>query len=706
MFDEGNMNDYSYSKLGTRDGKQYLQIGPIAYDFVGTCQIELYGCDEVIMNCLNFFELDNKLDVIFKKGDQTYSGKLLLKKRIKKNKTDYNLRWNTSVDSQNDELNKAIKDNIVEEQEFFKNIYTDDNISKSKFDQHVCFFFEKDEKGVIEIKVLNTAILTEEWFDKKVAIGEDVKIDTNMDLIGIGNYLLTLDTTLKVPTYQRDFVWAKRQIEALFNDIIETIKKGKSHYHYMGSIYLHDGNIVDGQQRLTTILLCLRKILNDVDQQKLTINGEYKIKFTDYVNMYWNEYFNNNITETPNNISQVMLNEQINAINDGLKECVANDISMEEVADCIKNRLLISITDLSENNLFNLNEIEVFESLNNRGKSLNSYELIRSLLVQDSQDKFNVYTLKIEERGQQNPIANVDKLQSYFRHYVAIETGKLSDISLSSDDNIYSGYSKYLMSKYNTLDLAKEDFTKEIENIKKYFDCFDEILNSDNFLVKWLLFVQEELIEIIAVLNLEHPDSFESNVENLVNYVLRVLLDQDKFSSYTSSSIAHKLIGTEIGVTWSLKEQIFAQGNYNKYRIDSDIDKYRHKKPPVAKKILSLYAHKAFDDNVFKIMEKEPVEVEHIFPKSKAKNIPGINRVYETLGNFSLLEKNINGKKKNSDKDYKEKKEYYNDSQMKISKQILSEFTSDEITEEDIKKRNNKIYEELLERYFRELNLK
>lgn len=705
MFDEGNINDYSYSKLGTRDGKQYLQIGPIAYDFVGTSQIELYSCDEVIMHCLKFFELGSETDVIFNYKGKTYSGKLLLSQRKAKTKTDYNLRWNTGVDSQNGELTKAIKENIVEEQEFFKNIYVDDNISESKFDQHVSFFFEKDEKGVIEIKVLNTAKLTE-GFDKKVAIGEEVKNDTNMDLIGIGNYLLTLDTILKVPAYQRDFVWAKRQIEALFSDIIETVKKGKSHYHYMGSIYLYEGNIVDGQQRLTTILLCLLMTLNDEDQQKLMINGEYKIKFTDYVNMYWKEYFKNNKTETPNNISQVTLNEPINAIIDGLKECVANDISIEDVVDCIKNHLLISINDLSENNQFNLNEIEVFESLNNRGKSLNSYELIRSLLVQDSQDKFNVYTLKIEERGQENPIANVDKLQGYYRHYVAIETGKLSDISLSSDENIYRGYSKYLMSTYNTLDLGTEDFTKEIENIKKYFNCFDEILNSDNFLIKWLLFVQEELIEIIAVLKLEHPESFVSNVEILVNYVLRVLLDQDKFSSYTSTSIAHKLIGTEIGVSWSLKEQIFAQGNYNKYRIDSDIDKYRDTKNSVAKKILSLYAHKAFNDNVFEIMGKELVEVEHIFPQSKAKNIEGINRIYRTLGNTSLLEKNINGSKKNGDSDYKEKKEYYNDSKMKISKHILSEFTSDEITEEDIKNRNNKIYEELLERYFRELNLK
>lgn len=705
MFDEGNINDYSYSKLGTRDGKQYLQIGPIAYDFVGTSQIELYSCDEVIMHCLKFFELGSETDVIFNYKGKTYSGKLLLSQRKAKTKTDYNLRWNTGVDSQNGELTKAIKENIVEEQEFFKNIYVDDNISESKFDQHVSFFFEKDEKGVIEIKVLNTAKLTE-GFDKKVAIGEEVMNDANMDLIGIGNYLLTLDTILKVPAYQRDFVWAKRQIEALFSDIIETVKKGKSHYHYMGSIYLYEGNIVDGQQRLTTILLCLLMTLNDEDQQKLMINGEYKIKFTDYVNMYWKEYFKNNKTETPNNISQVTLNEPINAIIDALKECVANDISIEDVVDCIKNHLLISINDLSENNQFNLNEIEVFESLNNRGKSLNSYELIRSLLVQDSQDKFNVYTLKIEERGQENPIANVDKLQGYFRHYVAIETGKLSDISLSSDDNIYRGYSKYLMSTYNTLDLGTEDFTKEIENIKKYFNCFDEILNSDNFLIKWLLFVQEELIEIIAVLKLEHPESFKDNVENLVNYVLRVLLDQDKFSSYTSTSIAHKLNGTGIGVAWRLKEQIFAQGNYNKYRIDSDIDKYRDTKNPVAKKILSLYAHKAFDDNVFKIMEKEPVEVEHIFPQSKAKNIEGINRIYRTLGNTSLLERNINGPKKNSDSDYKEKKEYYKDSKMKISKQILSEFTSDEVTEVDIKNRNNKIYEELLERYFRELNLK
>lgn len=66
---------------------------------------------------------------------------------------------------------------------------------------------------------------------------------------------------LCIPEYQRPYVWKEKQINRLLDDLIEYAKNddaGKPLF-YLGSIILHqDGdelNIIDGQQRITTLLL-------------------------------------------------------------------------------------------------------------------------------------------------------------------------------------------------------------------------------------------------------------------------------------------------------------------------------------------------------------------------------------------------------------------------------------------------------------------
>ena len=78
----------------------------------------------------------------------------------------------------------------------------------------------------------------------------------------------------RVPDYQRGYSWEQRQIREFLEDL-ELITPGR--YHYTGTVVLHeshpedqrmdkDGNayvpvdIVDGQQRLTTIVLLLDEV--------------------------------------------------------------------------------------------------------------------------------------------------------------------------------------------------------------------------------------------------------------------------------------------------------------------------------------------------------------------------------------------------------------------------------------------------------------
>ena len=65
---------------------------------------------------------------------------------------------------------------------------------------------------------------------------------------------------LKIPDYQRPYTWSNKSAIALFNDIFREYKNNKNDYR-IGSSILHQEsenyNIVDGQQRLTTLTILL-----------------------------------------------------------------------------------------------------------------------------------------------------------------------------------------------------------------------------------------------------------------------------------------------------------------------------------------------------------------------------------------------------------------------------------------------------------------
>ena len=71
---------------------------------------------------------------------------------------------------------------------------------------------------------------------------------------------------IKIPVYQRPYRWDEKKVLLLLNDIHEAWQSGKQSYR-IGALILHkesidsklrvNFNLVDGQQRITTILLIL-----------------------------------------------------------------------------------------------------------------------------------------------------------------------------------------------------------------------------------------------------------------------------------------------------------------------------------------------------------------------------------------------------------------------------------------------------------------
>lgn len=87
-----------------------------------------------------------------------------------------------------------------------------------------------------------------------------------------------LNRNLIIPEYQRPYVWTKKEIEKLLFQFSEhnnrKVEYGEKPYFYLGSIVLHNNgigfNIIDGQQRLTTL-----SILDLIKNKK-----ESRIKFS------------------------------------------------------------------------------------------------------------------------------------------------------------------------------------------------------------------------------------------------------------------------------------------------------------------------------------------------------------------------------------------------------------------------------------------
>ena len=114
---------------------------------------------------------------------------------------------------------------------------------------------------------------------------------------------------IKIPDYQRPYVWNVEKVETLINDLQYHIEYNSEYAYYMGSILFFCQNggyeIIDGQQRLTTLLI-LDKIADQ--EQSILANHKDKVQFffdspiskknivmvNKYLKDYKNEWLQNN----------------------------------------------------------------------------------------------------------------------------------------------------------------------------------------------------------------------------------------------------------------------------------------------------------------------------------------------------------------------------------------------------------------------------
>ncbi len=190
----------------------------------------------------------------------------------------------------------------------------------------------------------------------------------------------------KIPDYQRGYSWEEDQLNDLLKDIEHIASK--EHRHYTGTIVITNGEdgkkeIVDGQQRLTTLIILLKTIFDTNPQKYQSIEHDYILrKDGDFVletNSDTNHYFKEAILGNKNSLHDDIKSKQ------NLKYAKSyftqwlnkNKGRIDEVYNTVINKLgFICFAPQ------NTSEIGImFEVINNRGKELSELEKIKNYFI-------------------------------------------------------------------------------------------------------------------------------------------------------------------------------------------------------------------------------------------------------------------------------------------------------------------------------------
>lgn len=160
-----------------------------------------------------------------------------------------------------------------------------------------------------------------------------------------------LVSNLVIPNYQRPYRWTEDNVRLLLEDIALNWKEEKSSYR-IGSLILNNDNsmfnIVDGQQRLTTILLILKALNSSVGE---TLRSSLVYRHLDSLQA---------IVNNKRYIDHWLVDNIGNDTNDFTKYLLEHCEFVE-----------IKVSDLSE-------AFQMFDSQNGRGKELEGYNLLKA----------------------------------------------------------------------------------------------------------------------------------------------------------------------------------------------------------------------------------------------------------------------------------------------------------------------------------------
>lgn len=367
----------------------------------------------------------------------------------------------------------------------------------------------------------------------------------------------------KVPMYQRAYSWTEKQL----SDFIEDIKNQKvDRTYFLGTILLEKAenegdfrgiDIVDGQQRMTTMVVFMKVLLDLLkkNEQDIEILEETYIKYKNRFKLKLQdedaEFFQTYILGDTQN-PEILIRRPSQQKLLFAKEYFASKLSGYSLSQLLEIKEKVNKTKLLTYSVEdNAEATLIFETTNDRGKALTNLEKIKSFLM------YKCYIASEE---------SVDILKSIYKRFSDIYN-VIESIDIDNEDNIlqyhfvsceswsikrdYQEYVQRIKNHINQLLLDKKDaaVVKYIENyttkLREAFYTINEIQKESKIRSLREVFLLERLgvtfypiiIKAYQFDNTEQKKDFEDIVKLIEIFSFRVLGMKTKRASDLDSAI-------------------------------------------------------------------------------------------------------------------------------------------------------------------------
>ena len=298
----------------------------------------------------------------------------------------------------------------------------------------------------------------------------------------------TYDKLFQIPDYQRGYSWETRHRNDLWEDI-NNITDDKKHYTGMFTFCIKQQDnckiyeVVDGQQRMTTLIILLNEILERLKPETLEYGPltheeykrnylyrkigklqkyQYKFQYNEQDPSYG--YFITKILGTGNGT----LKPQDTLYTRNLQN--AKDEFAEKLNNATQQDLKILLEKITKQLVFNEYIIDdaddvyvTFETMNNRGKSLSTLELLKNRLI---------YLTTIYPEAML-PFGEAQELRKMINDTWKIiyqQLGKNANKALGDDEFLKDHWIMYFRYDRKTSMVYKEDLLSRYFTAKRVFD--------------------------------------------------------------------------------------------------------------------------------------------------------------------------------------------------------------------------------------------
>lgn len=492
-----------------------------------------------------------------------------------------------------------------------------------------------------------------------------------------------------IPAYQRPYEWGKDELDALFDDlynfVVTTGGSKRNNTYFLGSIvsFENDNNeqeIIDGQQRLTSIFLLLRAIYEVLRNGIQTPEAENMMRKIETA--IWDaDKLKGTVLFDKVLISSEVISTNANESFRSILECGVADENAKD--NYTRNYLYLQkrLRGLSQDDPMALYEftyslleqaivlpikadtqdsaLTIFNTLNDRGLPLSDADIFKAKIYNNLDDEAGKIFIKrwqeLEEEVSESSDESIQKLFTYYMFYLR---AKENDI-----DTTTPGVRKYYAGvdgKFARL-LQVEDILTELSNVYNIWRVIERHQSIDN--ESWS--TNSDLLQTLDILS-SYPNEFwkypiityyicyHNNAdfdEKFLIFANRLL--SELLSRYlvdpTINAVKSGVLRLNASIIKSENPEFnFAQKN--KFNNDIDFDSSALEKQiqaPHAKIVRMILKTIAYADENQKELLPDKWEIEHIFPRRYQANYfeydpKEASEKIEHIGNKLPFEKRLN----------------------------------------------------------------